>query len=274
MIIRSNGAEVSWEGIYEEVLSDNIRQNILNEVPDAEMDVETSNPEGWTIEVIEGNNDIEVENKTIRRYGKPGEDLFEWDLVYLTEQTIERQNAEDNLHTIHAGGIERDGNAVVFAGPSMTGKSVLTAYGVQNGYNFAGGEKVVFDGSDIVSSSRKLNVDEEAAKRFLNREEVDETYPAASQSEIEAIVFPKVTDGELSSSELSPSMGRLKLMEVLDEKLRGDYLISNQTLTPYNLETDETRESRKSRLEEISEVDYLFIEGFPQEIYREVDNVL
>lgn len=274
MIIRSNGAEVSWEGIYEEVLSDNTRQNILNEVPDAEMDVESSSSGRWTVEVIDGDNDIEVENNTIRRYGKPRENLFEWDLVYLTEQAIERQNAEDNLHTIHAGGVERDGNAVVFAGPSMTGKSVLTAYGVQNGYNFAGGEKVVFDGSDIVSNSRKLNVDEEAAKRFLDREEVDETYPAASQSEIEAVIFPKITEGELSCSRLSPNMGRLKLMEVLDEKLRGDYLLSKQTLTPYSLETDETRKSRKSRLEEISEADYLFLEGSPEEIYGEVDNII
>lgn len=273
MIIKSNEAEVEWKGIYQSLVSEDTYQNILNEIPEGQIFEEESNSDDWTVSVHRGENDIKVEGNTLKRYGSPESSLFDWDIVYLTQQAIERQLAERGLHTLHAGAIEKDGSSVIFAGPSMTGKSVLTAYGVRNGYNFAGGEKVVIDGENVVSGSKRINVDEEASDKFLNGDVIDKELDPVTDPEIEAIIYPKLTDGDLSVSYLSPVKGRLKLMEVLDEKLRGDFLLSEQTLPPYSLETDEIRESRKEVLEDL-DVDYLFIEGQPEEIYEKVGELI
>ena len=272
MIIKSNNAEVAWKGDYEDLVSEETYQSILNELPEGEI-IEDKNDAEWVISILEGDNDIEVEDNTIRRYGEPGETMFDWDLVYLTQQAIERQLAERGLHTLHAGAVEKDDSSVIFAGPSMTGKSVLTAYGVNNDYNFAGGEKVVINGEEIVSGSRRIDVGEEASNKFLDGEVVSRELDPVTDSDIEAIVFPKLTNGEISVTNLSPIKGRLKLMEVLDEKLRGDFLLSEQTLPPYSLENDETRLSRRDVLEDL-DTEYLFVEGRPEEIYEKVEELL
>ena len=115
-------------------------------------------------------------------------------------------------------------------------------------------------------------------KRYGNLNEgdgevVSRELDPVTDSDIEAIVFPKLTNGEISVTNLSPIKGRLKLMEVLDEKLRGDFLLSEQTLPPYSLENDETRLSRRDVLEDL-DTEYLFVEGRPEEIYEKVEELL
>lgn len=268
MKIETPYTEVSIHGDYQSLLSIKFALDLYNECPGAVLKKETGGSSDWEIIVSQTGDHLEYSDKTIQ-FAR--ETLYAWDLLYLCGQAIERQQAELGLHTIHGGAVSSGDDAILFAGPSLSGKSTLTAYGVlKKGFEFVGGEKIVLRNTNIVSGTSRLSIDKSPAKRFLStNHEIDVLFSDVEERELEAIIFPKVTDKGFYSWELSHTHGRLKLMETLDEKLRGDFLLSKQRKPALSLDTEKTRSSREEFLRSISgQVPFYHMEGSPEEIYE------
>ena len=202
--------------------------------------------------------------------------MFDWDMVYLIEQLIERQHAEAGLHTLHASAVELNGKSVIFAGSSGAGKSVLAAYGITQGYRFSGGEKVLVNSCRIAAGSQLLCVGAAPAARFLpHGKPIYQVYEKIPTSKISAIVFPKIFNGKGFRRDLDDITGRFRLSEVIDEKLRGDFLVSMQTISAQSIDTATTRESRRKLLNKLSKkVAFIAIEGNLKYIYKEVEKLI
>ncbi len=274
MILESSDASVrintDIHSLEKEILK-YIHQHIpITNVQDSEMDTD------FEVELAEGNELLEINERRIVIRGKLNESLFPQDIVVLLSGLYEMLYTEKNMFSIHSSCVLNKDRGYLLVGPSSVGKTT-TALELCKDYSFKffSGDRTVINSEGLLKAGtkplafRKRSLYEELGmeeyKNFgwedsikLSAEELG-LESSTKKTCLKKIYFPRKTSGNLFTEEIpyESKIFRVYKMSCYFEEMHMPVLYGLQRAVPQFLSED----LKKNKLSLVEKI----VSNFPME---------
>jgi len=118
-------------------------------------------PEGdsecdFFVDYKKGKSHLQFDEKAIRLSGSCTGYELSFDIAAVLSKMFEKCYFRKGYHSLHSSAVSKKGSAVLFLGPSHSGKSTLAAYLSMNyGLNYISGDRTLLKGAKIIGGTKK-----------------------------------------------------------------------------------------------------------------------